>query len=199
MTEKLLAEIEQKLMNFVRRELSSYERGAHTFDHTLRVHKIAARIGRAEGADLRILLAAAILHDVGRTREKAEGISHSILSGTMSRGLLFELGYQEREVASILDAIRTHRFSEGMEPNSLEGQILSDADKLDAMGAIGVVRGIAQAMKDGRGIEGFLGHADEKLLKLHSLLYTEEAKRMGMKRHEVLEAFVVQLREEMQT
>jgi uncharacterized protein len=189
-------DIEDKLKNFVREELSK-SGGAHRFDHILRVHKIAMHIGEQEGANMRVLSAAAILHDVGRPREKEEGISHSILSGTMSKGILAELGYQQYEIASIIDAIRTHRFSEGLEPNSLEGQILSDADKLDAMGAVGVFRGVAQAMKDKRGMEGFLKHADEKLLKLHGLLYTKIAREMGEQRHNLLEAFVFQLRCEM--
>ena len=191
-------DIEHKLKKFVEGHLYSTEPGAHRFDHTIRVHAIAMRIGRKMGANLRVLSAAAILHDVGRLREKEEGVSHSILSGAMSKDLLSDLGFGDGEIVAILDAIRTHRFSEGLEPNSLEGQILSDADKLDAMGAIGAARGIAQAMKDERGITGFIAHADEKLLKLHTLLYTDEAKKMGEERHALLEAFVSQLRKEIE-
>jgi uncharacterized protein len=92
--------------------------------------------------------------------------------------------------------IRTHRYSEGMEPNSPEGRLLSDADKLDAIGAIGVYRAIAQAENKGKGMVGFLQHADEKLLKLKDLMYTAKGKELATKRHNVLQRFVEELRNE---
>ena len=73
---------------------------------------------------------------------------------------------------------------------------MSDADKLDAMGAVGIYRAIAQAESKGRGMIGFLQHADEKLLKLKDLMYTEEGIHLATERHEVLKRFVDELREE---
>jgi uncharacterized protein len=110
-----------------------------------------------------------------------------------------EVGYTEHEIELVVQAIRTHRFSEGLAPTSIEGEVLSDADKLDAMGAIGVFRAIAQASMTGVGIDGFLIHADEKLLNLHKLMYTEQAKTLAEKRHVILDRFVNQLREEIQS
>lgn len=185
---------EDKLFEFVESTLTGFKRDAHTLDHTRRVYTMTMELGRRLGADLRVLGAAAILHDVGRSREEETGISHSILSGEMSQPRLKELGYSQEEVKRVVDAIRTHRFSEGIEPNSLEGQILSDADKLDAIGAIGVYRSIAQTSVDGRGIKGFLQHADEKLLKLRNLMHTDEAKAIAQRRHKTLEEFVEHLR-----
>ena len=74
---------------------------------------------------------------------------------------------------------------------------MSDADKLDAIGAIGVFRAMARAVKTGVGIEGFLRHADEKLLKLRELMYTQSARLIAQERHDVLETFVKNLRNEM--
>jgi uncharacterized protein len=156
------------------------------------------RIGEDSGADLKVLGAAALLHDIGRSQEDVTGISHSVLSGEMSQEILKELGFDEVEIDEVVDAIRTHRFSEGIEPNSLEGKILSDADKLDAIGAIGVFRAIAQANSTGVGIEAFLKHADEKLLRLKNLMYTDGAKTVAEERHSTLESFVMQLREELE-
>ena len=180
----------------MRKELSGYNSGAHTFDHTMRVFTLSMQIGEGLLVSIRVLQAAALLHDVGRPRESETGISHSILSGEMGAPLLQELEYTESEIEQILDAIRTHRFSEGIEPNSLEGKILSDADKLDSMGAVGVYRAIAYGVTRGRGMNGFLKHADEKLLKLKDLMYTEPGKLLAEKRHEVLQKFVDELREE---
>ncbi|MHA2351578.1 MAG: HD domain-containing protein [Candidatus Thorarchaeota archaeon] len=183
---------------FVLKKLEGNSKGAHTFDHTKRVYALSIRIGKDMDANLKILGAAALLHDVGRLKESETGISHSILSGEMGQEILKEIGYDDEEIKRVADAIRSHRFSEGLEPNSLEGRILSDVDKLDAMGAIGVFRAIAQASSTGVGIEEFLTHADEKLLRLKDLMYTSGAMVVAEERHKTLEAFVLQLREELQ-
>ena len=176
----------------------SSSKGVHSYDHTRRVYSIAKAIGKIVGADQRVLIAAALLHDIGRMQEEETGVSHSILSGEMSESFLQKIGYSDAEIKQIISAIRTHRYSEGHTPNSLEGEVLSDADKLDAIGAIGVFRGIAHATETGKGIEGFLRHTDEKLLKLKDLMYTEEGKRLAIIRHSDLEHFVKQLRSELE-
>ncbi|MHA2146924.1 MAG: HD domain-containing protein [Candidatus Thorarchaeota archaeon] len=186
-----------KIEEFVMQELIQAGRGAHTLDHTTRVYALCMKIGEELNANLRVLGAAALLHDVGRAREEETGISHSILSGEMGRGVLSESGFKDVEIDQVVDVIRTHRFSEGIEPNSLEGEILSDVDKLDAIGAIGVFRAIAQAASRGDGMEGFLKHGDEKLLKLKDLMYTKPARVEAEIRHKTLEAYVNQLRSEL--
>jgi len=187
----------ERIDSFVKQEMTRSDAGAHAYDHVKRVFSLAMRIGTTLGADLRVLGAAALLHDVGRANEEETGMSHSIVSGDMSVEILEEVGFSQDEIQSVRDAIRTHRFSEGLTPTSLEGEILSDADKLDALGAIGVVRAIAQAATTGVGAEVFLRHADEKLLKLHQMMYTEEGKKMAKDRHSVLSAFVTELRKEL--
>ncbi|TFG30194.1 HD domain-containing protein [Candidatus Thorarchaeota archaeon] len=189
--------IRLKIIDAVKSELAKTDRGAHTIDHIMRVHKISMLLTEGQNGNTRVIEAAALLHDIGRPREEETGISHSILSGDMSRKVLKDIGYRDDEIEQVVAAIRTHRFSEGIEPTTREGQILSDADKLDAIGAIGIYRAIAQAAASGRGIQGFLKHADEKLLKLRDLMFTEKAKKMATTRHEILESFVNLLREEM--
>ena len=191
--------MDEKIDEFVRSVLLTSEKGAHSYDHTKRVYLLAMAIGSKAGADLKVLGAAAQLHDVGRPREAQTGESHSVISGEMGRPIMREVGYTEHEIELVVQAIRTHRFSEGLTPTSIEGEVLSDADKLDAMGAIGVFRAIAQASMTGVGIDGFLIHADEKLLNLHKLMYTEQAKTLAEKRHVILDRFVNQLREEIQS
>jgi uncharacterized protein len=187
----------ERLDSFAREHMSKSNVGAHAYDHVKRVYNIAVRLGQESQADMRVLGAAALLHDVGRAYEKEKRVSHSILSGEMSVDILREVGYTEEEVEKVKNAIRTHRFSEGLTPTSLEGEILSDADKLDAIGAIGITRAIAQATSRGDGIEAFLEHADEKLLKLHEMMHTAEAKKLAKTRHAVLSAFVAELRAEL--
>ena len=185
-----------KIIDFVQKELENSSKGAHRLDHTKRVYSLAMQIGEGLQVSKKVIQAAALLHDVGRPKETDTGVSHSILSGEMSKPLLQELRYTETEIEQIIDAIRTHRFSEGMEPTSLEGKILSDADKLDAIGAVGIYRAIAQAESQGKGLIGFLHHADEKLLNLKDLMFTTKGKILAMRRHEVLQRFVDELRDE---
>ena len=191
--------IKSILLERVKKELSLSPKGAHTLDHTIRVNSLSLTLSEGLNVNTRVLEAATLLHDIGRPKEDETGISHSILSGRIGEVILKELGYAPNEINQVVEAIRTHRFSEGIEPTSIEGQILSDADKLDAIGAIGIYRAIAQAVASGRGITGFLKHADEKLLKLHSLMYTAKAKHLAEERHMFLESFVNQLREEIRS
>ncbi|MFX1579964.1 MAG: HD domain-containing protein [Promethearchaeota archaeon] len=186
----------REIEEFAREKIEGNSRGAHAFNHVKRVYALSIKIGKEMGANLKILGAAALLHDVGRPKERETGVSHSILSGEISHEILLKVRYDAEEIKSVVDAIRTHRFSEGLEPNSLEGKILSDVDKLDAIGAIGVYRAIAQAETSGSGIKGFLKHADEKLLRLKDLMYTDEARVVAEERHKTLESFVLRLREE---
>lgn len=190
---------EEAIRSYAKEILSNSERGAHSFSHVERVYAIARDLGEKLGANMRILGAAALLHDIGRPKEEKTGKSHAILSGEMSREFLRDSGYEKDEIAEVIDAIRTHRFSENIEPNSLEGEILSDADKLDAMGAIGVFRAIARATLRDLGIPGFLKHAEEKLLKLVDCMYTEEAQKIAEKRHNLLHSFVEELKGEIRT
>ncbi len=191
------AEPAAKLDSFARRAFGRSQQEAHSYDHTRRVLSISLQIGKEMDARIRILYAAALLHDVGRPREEKTGVSHAAISGEMSRKVLSEAGYTPQEIESVVAAIRTHRFSEGLRPVSLEGMILSDADKLDAIGAIGIYRAVVQAAVTGGGMEAFLRHADEKLLKLADLMYTEAGRRLAVSRHRVLEDFVRQLRADM--
>lgn len=186
----------ERIIDFVKKELSKSNSGAHRLDHTMRVYSLSIQLSKGLPINMRVLEAAALLHDVGRLSESESNISHSILSGEMSKGCLKDLGYTRQEIEHVVDTIRTHRFSEGIEPRSIEGQILSDADKLDAIGAIGVYRAIAQATASGKGIQGFLNHADEKLLKLKDMMHTVPARELAEERHETLSVFVERLRNE---
>ena len=188
--------IKSILLESVRKELTQSAQGAHTLDHTIRVYTLSMTLCEGLKVNKRVLEAAALLHDIGRPKEEETGISHSLVSGEIGSQILRDLGYEESEIRHVTESIRTHRFSERLEPTSIEGQILSDADKLDAIGAIGIYRAIAQAVAAGIGVDGFLKHADEKLLRLHELMYTEKARHLAEERHGLLESFVNRLREE---
>ena len=113
----------------------------HDFDHVLRVLALAERIGQAEGANLEIVRAAALLHDVEREQAEANGLDHAAFAADRAREILADR--PPAKVEAIAHAIAAHRFRTGPEPSTLEAQVLFDADKLDAIGAVGVARAFA--------------------------------------------------------
>ena len=113
----------------------------HDFDHVLRVLALAEHIGRAEGANLEIVQAAALLHDAGRGKAETDGLDHAAVAADRARTILAEHLLAKAE--AVAHAIAAHRFCTGPEPSTLEAQVLFDADKLDAIGAVGVARAFA--------------------------------------------------------
>lgn len=113
----------------------------HDFDHVLRVLALAERIGRAEGASLEIVQAAALLHDAERGKAETDGLDHAALAADRARTILAE--QPPAKVEAVAHAIAAHRFRTGPEPSTLEARVLFDADKLDAIGAVGVARAFA--------------------------------------------------------
>jgi uncharacterized protein len=118
---------------------------AHDFEHVLRVLRLAERIAATEGADVTVVRAAALLHDIGRAEEIATGADHAAVAAERARPILAAAGYSPAQVAAAAQAIAAHRFRQGTPPATLEARVLYDADKLDAIGAIGVARAYAIA------------------------------------------------------
>jgi uncharacterized protein len=176
----------EKLKKIVKEYTKTF--GAHDFEHTLRVYETCTYIGSKKGADMSILLPAALLHDIGRAYPR-----HAYYGSKLAEAILLENKYSIEKIEKICNAIETHSFSEKKIPNSLEAQILSDADKLDAMGAIGMYRtAIFNAMSQGN-LETTIKHFHKKLLKLKDLLYTDTAQQLAQSRHEFMKEFLNQI------
>jgi len=168
--------------------------GSHGIEHTRRVYKICLLLGNRLGANLEVLLPGAILHDIGRRRDV---VNHAEESARLSEKVLGELGFEEQRIKRITEAIGAHSFSGDQRPGSLEAEILSDADKLDAMGAVGVYRAAAYASEEDRNMDDFINHFYEKLLKLPDLLYTEPAREMALQRREFMVRYLKQIDREL--
>ena len=164
--------------------------GCHGYEHTVRVIELCIEIGNVLNADMDVLIPAAILHDIGRSKE-----NHAKESAYMAREILIEQGYSKIE--EIIHVIEVHSFSRGGEVKSIEARILSDADKLDAMGAVGAYRAAQYGVEHERPIEEFIEHFHEKLLILRDLLYTKEAKILAKKRHKFMLAYLDQINREL--
>ncbi len=137
-----------------------------------RVTKLARYIAEREGGKAGRCLKAAELHDIARDQP-----NHAVKSAETARELL--KGFDAEFVEAVCHAIEAHSFSGKVRPETLEAKVLSDADKLDAMGAVGVARAFLYSGEKGRSIEETLKHFEEKLLKLKDLLYTETARKIS--------------------
>jgi uncharacterized protein len=128
----------------------------HDFDHVQRVYRLAECIGRAEGADLGILLAAALLHDAVEAAPDGGGDrpGHHLASADFAGRVLAAEGWPAERIEAVQHCIRSHRFRGGEAPRTLEARILFDADKLDVTGAIGVMRAAAYAALAGQPLTG---------------------------------------------
>ena len=97
--------------------------GSHGLDHTLRVTRLCVEIGKAEGADMQILIPAALFHDVARPLEKETGIPHEEEGARIAEEYLRSNGCDESRIRAIVHAIRSHRFSRGTKPETLEAKV----------------------------------------------------------------------------
>ena len=105
---------------------------------------------------------------------------------------------QEEEIERICEVINSVSFSRnrGKTPSTLEGKIVQDADRLDALGAVGIARTFAYGGEHGRPMQESIQHFHDKLLLLKDLMNTETGRRLAEKRHAVLEEFLREFEEE---
>lgn len=190
----------------------------HGFDHIERVHRMAEKLARLEGADMEIVHAAALLHDSrGSDPNSGERLSHHEASALFAEQVLREEGWPEERIRSVQHCIRAHRYrgEQENEPQTIEAKVLFDADKLDVLGAIGVARTIGYAVQAGQPIyaepsakflsEGVKqpGEAHSsyheylfKLRKVKARLFTASAHQIATARDAFLTAFYEQLQAE---
>src|SRR5437764_2694233 len=114
---------------------------AHDFSHSQRVLANALRIAQTEGGDRDVLTAAAYLHDIANVaKNHPESHLSSERSAERAEEIARELGFSAEAIVQLKDAVLCHSYSRGLTPQTLEGRIFQDADRLDAIGAIGIAR-----------------------------------------------------------
>ena len=187
----------------------------HDFDHVLRVWRLAERIARAEEADLSIVRTAALLHDLGRAEAETVGADHAAVAAARARDILSELPPPKLE--AVTHAIAAHRFRTDPPPSSLEAKVLFDADKLDAIGAIGVARAFAYGGAHGQRLWAPITSVDldrwkcegddpeahtpvhefvVKLSRIKDRLFTATGREIAAERHAAMVAFFDRLSRE---
>jgi uncharacterized protein len=188
---------------------------SHDWSHTERVYRTCLKIGSAEGADLFVLSLAALLHDIGREDEYASNgaVCHAEASLAKARDILSAYDLAPAELDNALHCIAAHRFRGETSPATLEAKALSDADKLDALGAIGVARAYLWLGEFGRPL--YAEPEDEadvmarvpendslqrewlvKLRFLRERMHTVSARRIADSRHQYLARYLRRLEKE---
>lgn len=147
----------EKIRRIVEKELSS---SAHSMEHVLRVHDLCIHLAAAESresmerkrmglakdepnADMEVLEAAVLLHDIARVREDEDNtgnIDHAVLGSALAEKALKDAGFPSEKIEKVKQCIIRHRFRSGSEPDTIEAKILFDADKLDILGTVGIAR-----------------------------------------------------------
>jgi uncharacterized protein len=186
----------EKAMEFAR-EIFSGDASGHDFDHTMRVYRMATRLAKEEGADLEIVQLAALLHDVDDHKLSPETCENHLRAVTFLR----ENSADEEKIRIITDIISRISFSanKGI-PTTLEGKCVQDADRLDAMGAIGIARTFAyggsrgRRMHDPQGMDknATVQHFYDKLLLLKESMNTPTARRLAEDRDRFMRSYLEQ-------
>ena len=151
---------------------------AHDLEHALRVRVWGKKSAIQEGASSIIVELAAILHDIGRSGTVAK--THAESSSALASGILLKCGYSEEIIEEVKVAILSHS-REGYEPETLEAKILYDADKLDFVGPIGMVRLFAWAGKEGKAFFGPNSCEEfyrERICHYYEHLHTQAAREL---------------------
>lgn len=171
----------------------------HGFPHVERVLRWAWKIVEAErlSVDPFVLEVSVLLHDVGR----ALGEPHAHFSALVARGFLESKGVVREVVDKVVNAILCHSYSYSKEhrvvPLGPEAMVLSDADKLDALGIVGFLRVFGYNWRRGRGIGDILEHFREKILNLQNMLYFEYSRRTARELTKRVERALNELCEEL--
>ncbi|RZB34415.1 MAG: uncharacterized protein SRB1_00183 [Desulfobacteraceae bacterium Eth-SRB1] len=189
-------------------------KGSHDWDHTLRVCRLCERIGPVEGADMDVLLIAACLHDIGRSCQDASNgaVCHAEKGAMMAQPIVKDLPLSKKQKENIVHCIKAHRFRGNHVPKSTEAKVLFDADKLDAIGAIGVARAYLFAGELGARLHSSEINVEEaksysrddtgyrefkvKLNKIRNKILTGEGRKIAKERHLFMEAFFKRFLEE---
>ncbi|SES79454.1 uncharacterized protein SAMN05216389_102203 [Oceanobacillus limi] len=182
-------------------ELFSNDATGHDYFHMKRVARLAREIAEKEEADEFISEAAAWLHDVG---DKKLFLNREKALDDMNQFLL-EVSLTKEQVKMINRAIEDVSYSKGKIPQTIEGKIVQDADRIDAIGAIGIARTFAYGGANGQLIyhddetersATSIQHFYDKLLKLCDLMHTTTAKNIAEQRHLFMKKYLNQFKME---
>jgi putative nucleotidyltransferase with HDIG domain len=176
-------------------ELAKKEKKSKIFDleHSIRVWKLAISLGKKYKADLKILTAACLLHDLSKLKDDKRE-EHAKRSATLANKILLKLKFKKRK--EVIEIIQNH--SEG-KAKSIEAKILHDCDELDALGTFGIFRILSYFIKAGYGMDKIVKwwkKYKKQFNKEHSFFYLKETEKIGKKWLKLINKFFDELAKE---
>ncbi len=194
---------------------------AHGWEHISRVYTLANHIAEKEGADLFIVGMAALLHDLGHTGiptpQNAKSEHHTDGSVSLATEIMRKYEIPDHLQQLITHAILAHSFSRGIEPQTLEARVLRDADRLDALGALGIMRwSIVGAQRSNQQTRSYnpddpfaqqrlpddrtymLDHFFVKLFKIAETMTTTTGRTMAQRRAAFMHSYLHELKSELE-
>lgn len=208
-----LDELENECRGFIKESLIEEGDTAHDIDHVLRVVKNAKMILENEEADREVVIAAAWLHDcVIVSKDHPDRKKASVLAAEKAVEFLSQINFPDDKIEQVQHAIEAHSFSAGITPETIEAKIVQDADRLDAIGAIGIARCLiiggkldrplydaADPLSENRTPDDSIwtiDHFYEKLFKLPGMMHTQTAKKEAKRRVRFMEDYLQELKRE---
>lgn len=208
---KMQNELIARAAEYVKEKFEN-EYSGHDWFHTLRVFRTATRIAEAEGADVETVQLAALLHDVDDRKLSPETYEDK----ANARSFLSANNVDESRIDEICRIIGEISFAENCVPSTLEGKCVQDADRLDAIGAIGIARAFAYGGNHNRLMyhpdiapnpnmsreeyvksnSTTVNHFHEKLFKLTDMMNTDTAKSIAKERDAYMKAFIAEFLDE---
>jgi uncharacterized protein len=208
---------ETRLINYLKQRSDDPNDASHDLGHFQRVYKTAHAISQHESleADLLVLVAAAYLHDiVSLPKNHPDNKFSSRYAAIKARGILTTMNFPKEKLDAVCHAIEAHSFSAKIQPETIEAKIIQDADRMEALGALGAMRTFYVSGRLGRSpyhTQDFyakerqlddksfaLDHFYVKLFQLPALLQTHGGRLIAEKRTQFLELFVKQLEEDIE-
>ena len=198
----------ESLKKIVRKKLAKND-PAHDFQHVMRVYSNAEKICKKEKGNKKLVLSAVLLHDLVKSSNRKNS---AFQSAKESEKILKENSFTNDEIGIICDAIREHSFSRDKTPSTIEGKILQDADRLDAIGAIGLARVFSFSGSNHRPFydpddpfsknrtlndeKWAFDHFFKKLLLLEGKMNTKTGKILAVQRTKILKNFLKEIKNE---
>jgi len=210
------SQVLSKVYEDIQQRYVGFDDPAHGWEHIQRVYRLALYIAERESADSFIVGMAALLHDIGHL-STAKTQHHADLSRSMASELLTAYNVPADTQEAILHAIAAHSFSLGIEPRTLEAKVVRDADRLDSLGAIGILRwAVTGAVRRTSDTQSYhlddpfaewhtlddrrymLDHFFTKLLKLNKTMSTQAGSALAKQRTAFMHFYLDEFRRELE-
>ena len=190
-----LNQIEKRIWQHVKEDLAD-EPVAST-DHVERMTRWCQELGPAIDADMEILIPGALLHDVGVVINRK---NHYVAGRNRAAKILREAGFPEEKIDAALHVLEAHSRYGGPDPKTVEAKVGQDADALEYIGAIGILRSVVRGLHDGSfsvRIRDFPEYLRSVVAKVEGTFHTEKAEKLGRSRLKYMRSFLERIQQEL--